>query len=327
MMRGRGFFLAWWIAALGIVAWAPMGSASTGKTYHIGIVQIVEHPSLDAARKGFVDALAAHGLREGQNVRYDIRNAQGDLSTARLIAQQLVASNVDLILAIATPTAQAAAQATSTIPILITAVTDPVAARLVKSLERPGTNVTGTSDMTPVSAQLQLLKRLLPSARKVGVVYNAGEVNSQVQLELTQQAAKTLGLEVLTASASSSTDVLTAAQSLASRVDAFYVFTDNTVVSALESVIKVAEQVRKPLIVGEGDSVRRGGLATVGIDYYRLGQQTGEMALRVLNGASPAEMPIEFQKDARLVVNLAAASRMGVTIPDAILREAAEVVR
>lgn len=327
MMRGRGFFLAWWIAALGIVASAPMGSASTGKTYHIGIVQIVEHPSLDAARKGFVDALAAHGLREGQNVRYDVRNAQGDLSTARLIAQQLVASNVDLILAIATPTAQAAAQATSTIPILITAVTDPVAARLVKSLERPGTNVTGTSDMTPVSAQLQLLKRLLPSARKVGVVYNAGEVNSQVQLELTQQAAKTLGLEVLTASASSSTDVLTAAQSLASRVDAFYVFTDNTVVSALESVIKVAEQARKPLIVGEGDSVRRGGLATVGIDYYRLGQQTGEMALRVLNGASPAEMPIEFQKDARLVVNLAAASRMGVTIPDAILREAAEVVR
>lgn len=307
---------------------APAASApSPGKVYRIGIMQIVEHPSLDAARQGFIDALAELGYRDGQNVRYEIRSAQGDLAIAQTIAQRFVAEQVDMILAIATPTAQAAAQATRTIPILITAVTDPVAARLVQSLERPGTNVTGTSDMTPVAAQLQLLKRLVPSARRVGVVYNPGEVNSQVQAALTRQAAARLGLEVVEASASSSTEVLTAAQSIARRVDAFYVFTDNTVVSALESVIKVAEEARKPLIVGEGDSVRRGGLASVAIDYYQLGRQTGRMAARVLEGASPAEMPIQFQEEARLIINLKAAARMGVTVPEALLKEAAEVIR
>lgn len=320
-------FPIWAMMLLATAAVILTGSLAAAKAYRIGIVQIVEHPSLDAAREGFIDSLASHGLREGHEVSYEVRNAQGDMATAQLIAQQFAAGKVDMILAIATPTAQAAAQATSTIPILITAVTDPVAARLVQSLEHPGTNVTGTSDMTPVRAQLELLKRLVPSARRVGVVYNAGEVNSQVQLDLTRQSASALGLEVVTASASSSTDVLAAAQSIAGRVDAFYVFTDNTVVSALESVIKVAEQSRKALIVGEGDSVRRGGLATVGIDYYRLGQQTGEMAFRVLNGASPASMPIEFQEDALLVINLQAAARMGVVVADAIVQEAAEVVR
>lgn len=321
-----------WLVTLAVVLAAGLAASAAaapapGKVYRIGIMQIVEHPSLDAARQGFIDALAELGYRDGQNVRYEIRSAQGDLAIAQTIAQRFVAEQVDMILAIATPTAQAAAQATRTIPILITAVTDPVAARLVQSLERPGTNVTGTSDMTPVAAQLQLLKRLVPSARRVGVVYNPGEVNSQVQATLTRQAAARLGLEVVEASASSSTEVLTAAQSIARRVDAFYVFTDNTVVSSLESVIKVAEEARKPLIVGEGDSVRRGGLASVAIDYYQLGRQTGRMAARVLEGASPAEMPIQFQEEARLIINLKAAARMGVTVPEALLKEAAEVIR
>lgn len=314
------------ILAAGATVFAAAAPAP-GKVYRIGIMQIVEHPSLDAARQGFIDALSELGYKDGQNVRYEIRSAQGELAIAQTIAQRFVAEQVDLILAIATPTAQAAAQATRTIPILITAVTDPVAARLVQSLERPGTNVTGTSDMTPVAAQLELLKKLVPSARRVGVVYNPGEVNSQVQAGLTRQAATRLGLEIVEASASSSTEVLTAAQSIARRVDAFYVFTDNTVVSALESVIKVAEQARKPLIVGEGDSVRRGGLASVAIDYYQLGRQTGRMAARVLEGASPAEMPVQFQEQARLIINLQAAARMGVTVPEALLKEAAEVIR
>ena len=315
------------LASLTLAAPAALSAPAPGRTYRIGVVQIVEHPSLDAARQGFMDALAELGYVDGRNVRYDVRSAQGDLTIAQAIAQRFVSDRVDLILAIATPAAQAAAQATNTIPILITAVTDPVAARLVKSLERPGTNVTGTSDMTPVAAQLRLLKQLAPQARRVGVVYNPGEVNSQVQAAIARQAAAELGLELVEASASSSTEVLTAAQSIARRVDAFYVFTDNTVVSALESVIKVAEESRKPLVVGEGDSVRRGGLASVAIDYYQLGRQTGQMAARVLEGASPAEMPIQFQEQARLIINLKAAERMGVSVPPELVAAAAEVIR
>ncbi|HEY8498634.1 MAG TPA: ABC transporter substrate-binding protein [Limnochordales bacterium] len=315
------------LVSLALAATAALSAPAPGRTYRIGVVQIVEHPSLDAARQGFMDALAELGYVDGRNVRYDVRSAQGDLTIAQAIAQRFVSDRVDLILAIATPAAQAAAQATNTIPILITAVTDPVAARLVKSLERPGTNVTGTSDMTPVAAQLRLLKQLAPQARRVGVVYNPGEVNSQVQAAIARQAAAELGLELVEASASSSTEVLTAAQSIARRVDAFYVFTDNTVVSALESVIKVAEESRRPLVVGEGDSVRRGGLASVAIDYYQLGRQTGQMAARVLEGASPAEMPIQFQEQARLIINLKAAERMGVSVPPELVAAAAEVIR
>ena len=315
------------VLGLALAGSAAVEAAPSGPLPRIGIVQIVEHPSLDAARQGFVDALAELGYVEGSTVRYDVRSAQGDLAIAQAIAQRFVADGVDLILAIATPAAQAAAQATRSIPILITAVTDPVAARLVESLERPGTNVTGTSDMTPVAAQLRLLRQLVPSARRVGVVYNPGEVNSQVQARLTRQAAAELGLEIVEASAASSTEVMTAAQSIARRVDAYYVFTDNTVVSALESVVKVAEEARKPLIVGEGDSVRRGGLASVAIDYYELGRQTGRMAAEVLRGASPAEMPIQFQQEARLVINLQAARRMGVTVPAELIESAAEVIR
>lgn len=327
-MRKRPASMAFAVLMLLVtMAAGTFAAPAPGKTYHIGIMQIVEHPSLDAARRGFQDALAELGYREGQNVRYAVQSAQGDLAIAQTIARRFVADQVDMILAIATPTAQAAAQATRTIPILITAVTDPVAARLVESLQRPGTNVTGTSDMTPVAAQLELLKRLAPSARRVGVVYNAGEVNSRVQLELTRDAARRLGLELVEASAASSTEVLTAAQSIARRADAFYVFTDNTVVSALESVIKVAEDYRKPLIVGEGDSVRRGGLASVAIDYYQLGRQTGRMAAQVLEGRSPAEMPIQFQEEARLIINLQAASRMGVVVSGELLQQAAEVIR
>lgn len=292
----------------------------------VGIIQIVEHPALDAARDGFKDILEENGLVEGENINYDYQNAQGDMSTAKTIAQKFNRENLDLVLAIATPTSQAAANTIEDIPILITAVTDPVAAGLVDSMENPGGNVTGTTDMTPIAKQLELLLEIQPDTENLGVIYNAGESNSVVQAEITKDECERLGINLIEATADNSSGVHQAAQSLADRVDAFYVFTDNTVVSALESVIQVAEDNNIPLIVGEEGSVERGGIATEGISYYELGRQTGEMALRIINDdADPANMPIESQKSTRLVLNESAAEAMGVTLSDELKERADEI--
>ncbi|KAE8765260.1 ABC transporter substrate-binding protein [Georgenia thermotolerans] len=287
----------------------------------IGITQIVSHTSLDAAREGFKKALAENGYVEGENVTYDEKNAQGDQATATSIANKFASDGKDLVLAIATPTAQAAAQAITDIPILITAVTEPAEAGLVDSWEAPGGNITGTSDLNAVEEQLSLVKELAPEAKTVGVVYSSGEVNSQVQVDLAEEAAKKLGLTLKLSTITASGEVQQAANSL--DVDAFYVPTDNNVVSALDAVLQVAETKQVPVIVGEGDSVANGGVATYGFDYEQLGYQTGLMAVKILkDGADPAEMPVEKPTDLQLYVNPAAAERMGVTIPQKLLDSA-----
>ena len=292
----------------------------------LGIIQIVEHPSLDQARQGFLDVLAEHGYKDGEKLAVDYQNAQGDMTIANTIAKKFVSDQKDLILAIATPTAQAMANATKDIPILITAVTDPVAAGLVQSLEKPNTNVTGTTDMNPVKEQLALFKELAPQAKKIGFIYNSSEVNSRVQLDIAKKAAPELGYEIVEGVVTNSSEVMQAARTLAGKVDAIYVPGDNTVVSALESVIKVAEEKKLPLVAAEGDSVKRGAIATLGIDYYKLGRQTGEMALRILEqGAKPQDMPIEAQKEYQLIINKKAAANMGVTLPESLLSRAAQV--
>lgn len=293
----------------------------------VGINQLVEHPSLDASREGFMQAFADNGYTEGENLTFDVQNAQGDQSTATSIANKFASDGVDLILAIATPAAQATAQAVTDIPVLITAVTEPVEAGLADSWESPGANVTGTSDLNPVDEQLSLISEIAPEAKTVGIVYSSGEVNSEVQVELAEETAAELGLELELVTVSDKTEVLQAAQSLVGKVDALYVPTDNTVVDALESMIQVAESEKLPLIVGEGDSVERGGLATWGINYEKLGYQTGEMALRILEGnEDPANMPIETLENIELSVNKAAAERMGVELPDSLLDEADHVI-
>lgn len=309
------------LAACGNSTGSTAGSqSSTTKTYRIGITQIVSHPSLDASREGFKKALADAGLK----VDYDEQNAQGDQATATSIATKFATDKKDLVVAIATPTAQAAAQAITDTPILFTAVTDPVSAQLVKSLDAPGSNVTGTTDLNPVAKQIGLVKQLKPSATTVGIIYSSGEVNSAVQVKLAKEAAAKEGLTVKEAAVSTSSEVQQGAQSLAG-VDAIYVPTDNVVVSALESVIQVGESRKIPVIAGEGDSVKRGTVATYGIDYAKLGYQTGQMAVKILTaGAKPATMPVESQADVQLVINKAAAERMGVTIPDDLAKQAAQ---
>jgi putative ABC transport system substrate-binding protein len=315
-------------AVVAVLAFALPRFNKKPDVIRIGIMQIVEHPALDASRNGFIQRLAELGFEEGKNTEFSIQNAQGDMAIAQSIAGKFVSENVDMILAIATPTAQAAAKATQDIPIMITAVTDPVAAGLADSIERPGTNVTGTSDLTPVRKQLELLKRIFPEAEHVGVIYNAGETNSLVQVDVAREAARILGLQLIEVTVSSSSGVYEAAQSLVGRVDAVYVPTDNTVVSALESVIKVGEDFKIPVIVGEVDGVRRGALATIGIDYHVLGMQTADIAAKILKGErEPKDIPIEYLEDMQIALNLAAADKMGAEIPQDLIDDAYEVIR
>lgn len=302
------------------------GTEGEGKILKVGIIQIVEHPALDAAREGFLAALKENGYEEGKNLEVDYQNAQGDQTILNSIAQKFANDKPDLVLAIATPSAQAMASATKEIPILITAVTDPVAAKLVNSMDKPGTNVTGTTDMNPIKEQFDLLKSLVPNAAKVGIIYNAGEVNSQVQVDIAKEVAAGLNLEITEATVAGSADVLQAAQSLIGKVDVIYVPTDNVVVSAAQSVVQVADKNKIPIIAGESSVVEAGGLATIGINYEKLGRQTGEMAAKIIDGAQPQDTAVESQKDVDIIVNKKNADLMGITIPDDIMNKAAKVI-
>ncbi|KMZ40007.1 MULTISPECIES: ABC transporter substrate-binding protein [Bacillales] len=305
---------------------APAPSTET-KQLTIGIAQFVEHPALDAAREGFISQLAKNGYEKDKQVKIDVQSAQASMDTAIQIAQKFEADKVDLVLAIATPTAQAAAQTSKEIPILFTAVTDPVEAGLVAAMDKPGANVTGTSDMNPVEEQLKLIKEMKADAKSVGIIYSSGEVNSKVQVDAAKAVAGKLGLEIKEAAITSATEVKQAAESMVGKVDAFYVPTDNMVVSSIAAVIGVAEAQKIPVIAGEENSVKSGAIATYGIDYTKLGEQTADMATKILKGeAKPADMAVEVQADMKLVLNKKAAEKMGVKIPQAMLDRAGQVI-
>ena len=301
-------------------------AASGEKTYQIGIVQLVEHNALDAANQGFVDGLKERGFEEGKNVTFDKQNAQADQSNLQNIAQRFVTNKVDLICAIATPAAQTVANATKDIPIVGTAITDYVGAKLAASNDKPGANVTGTSDMNPVKDQVDLLLKLKPDAKTIGVIYCSSEVNSEVQVKAMQEYAESKGLTVKIATISTVNDIQQAAQSLVGSVDAFYEPTDNVIASAMPTLIAITDAAKLPVICGEPNMVKAGGLATYGIDYYKLGVQTGHMAADILEGKSkPADMSIELAKDLKVTVNKADAARLGITIPADVL-DGADVV-
>lgn len=289
----------------------------------VGIVQLVEHAALDAANKGFVDGMASKGYKEGQNVTYDRQNAQADQSNLQNIAQRFVNNKVNLICAIATPAAQTVANVTPDIPIVGTAITDYKAAKLVKDNAKPGTNVTGTTDMNPIEAQLDLLLQLVPGAKTIGTIYCSSEVNSQLQVDILKAAAKAKGVEVKEATVSTVNDIQQAARSLVGKVQGIYVPTDNILASAMPTLAIVTEEAKLPVVAGEGGMVKAGGVATLAIDYYKLGVQTGEMAADILSGKSkPQDMPIQAQKDFSIVVNEANAKKIGLTIPEEILKKA-----
>ncbi len=292
----------------------------------IGIAQIVEHPALDASRKGFIDALASKGFKDKENIEIDFQNAQGDIPTAQTIAQNFVSQKKNMILAIATPTAQAAFNATKDIPILITAVTDPAEAGLVKSLEKGDTNVTGTSDMTPIKEQFMLIKKLIPSAKKVGILYNTSETNSEIQVNKAREIAKDFDLEIMTTGVTNVNEIDQGLNDLLERVDVLYVPTDNLMASAMALVSKKSTEKNIPIIGAEKAHVDLGALATEGIDYYKLGFQTGIMAVEVLNGKDPKDMPIETLKDTELIINMQALNKLNISIPED-LKEKATLIK
>lgn len=307
-----------------VVAALPLSGCqkSGSDVIKIGVVQLVEHPALDASYNGFVDALKAAGYVDGDNISIDYQNGQGEQANCQTIATQFKNSNVDLVLAIATPAAQAAANVISDIPILITAVTDPVSAMLVDSYARPGGNLSGTSDLTPVREQLELMQQLLPDVKTVAILYTSSETNSVFQANLAKEAAADLGLEIIESTISSSNEIQQVVESVLDSCDAIYIPTDNTFANAMATVTMITEQAGMPVIVGEENMVYGGGLATTGINYYNLGYQTGEMAVRILkDGADPAEMPIEYQKDVSICINTDMAAILGVTIPESLAAE------
>ena len=294
---------------------------------NVGIVQLVEHAALDAANKGFVEGLASKGYKEGQNITYDRQNAQADQSNLQNIAHRFVNNKVNLICAIATPAAQTVANVTSDIPIVATAVTDYKTAKLVKDNAKPGTNVTGTTDMNPVEQQLDLLLKIVPNAKSVGTIYCSSEVNSQLQVDILKKAATAKGVTIKEATVSNVNDIQQAARSLVGKVQAIYVPTDNVLASAMPTLVSVTEEAKLPVICGEGGMVKAGGLATLGVDYYKLGFQAGEMAADILSGKSkPADMAIQAQKEFKAMVNLKEAEKIGLKVPEDVLK-GAELVK
>lgn len=293
------------------------------KTVKVGIVQLVEHAALDAANKGFVDGMAANGFKEKENVTYDRQNAQADQSNLQNIAQRFVSNKVDLICAIATPSAQTMANATKDIPIVGTAITDYEAAKLVASNKEPKGNVTGTTDMNPIKEQAELMLKIVPQAKTVGAIYSSSEVNSQIQIKILKEVLAAKNIKVVEATVSTVNDIQQAAQSLVGKVDAVYAPTDNVIASAMPTLIGITNEAKIPVFCGESGMLKAGGIATVGIDYYKLGVQTGAMAARILSGkAKPAAMPIESQKEMQMVVNEEAAKKLGIVIPADVIKAA-----
>ena len=313
------------VMALGLLAGCggEKKAAPEKKMVKVGIVQLVEHSALDAANKGFVDGMAANGYKENENVTYDRQNAQADQSNLQNIAQRFVSGKVDLICAIATPAAQTMANATKDIPIVGTAITDYAEAKLVASNKEPKGNVTGTTDMNPIKEQVDLMLKIMPQTKNVGVVYSSSEVNSQLQVKILKEVLAAKNINVVAATVSNVNDIQQAAQSLVGKVDAVYAPTDNVIASAMPTLVAITDEAKIPVFCGEGGMVKAGGLATVGIDYYKLGLQTGAMAARILSGKEkPATMAIESQKEMQTIVNTEAAKKLGITIPADVLEAA-----
>ena len=310
-------------------ALALAGILSAGvqaETRTVAITQIVEHPALDACRTGVRDELAAQGYKEGENLRWIYENAQGNPATAAQIAKKFAGEQPDVIVAITTPSAQTVAASVRGIPVVFAAVTDPVGAKLVESLDKPGKFTTGTTDMLPLERHLELVKRVVPGVKHIGTLYNPGEANSVSLVKRLKSVASAQGLEVVEAVATKTSEILNAAKSLVGKVDAIYLLTDNTVISAVEAVIQVGERNKLPVIAADTDTVKRGAVAAYGFNYYDVGRQTGKIVARILKGESPANIPVQGVEKLELYVNPKAAERMGITLDETLIKEAKAVV-
>ena len=320
------FPLSTFALAMG-VALAPAAPAAAAGNKTVAVTAIVEHPALDAARDGVKDELKAAGYEPGKNLKFDYQSAQGNNGTAAQIARKYIGEKPDVIVAIATPSAQAVVAATKDIPVVYSAVTDPVAAKLVKTWDASGTNVTGVSDLSPLAKHLELIKKVVPNAKRVGVIYSPGEANSVAIVEALKKEVGPAGLVLVEAPAARTVDVAAAAQSLVGKVDVIYAPTDNNVMSAFEGIVKVSQQAKLPVVAADTDAVKRGAVAALGLNYYDLGRQTGKLVVRILNGESAGKMPSQVSTTFELHVNPAAAQKQGIALSDELVKSAKVVVR
>ena len=312
MKKGLTALMAVMLAALTLAGCSSNKNASKD-VVHLGILQYVEHPSLTAARKGFVDELKKEGYVEGKNLKLDYENAQGDQSNLQTISTNLLSNN-DLVLGIATPAAQTLSNLSTDVPVLFTAVTDPVSAKLVKTMENPEGIATGTSDMSPISKQVELLQKVMPNVKKVGIMYTTNERNSEVQVEEAKKEFAKAGIDVLTKGISSTNDVQDTAKSLMSQTQVLFIPTDNMIVSAISLITELSKEMKVPVVGGSADIVEQGVLFTYGANYEALGRQTAKLAVRIIKGEDVSKVSAEYPKTLNVVANDDMAKTLGIDL-------------
>lgn len=313
------------LLSLSVVTFFSLADNKSEQKY-VAITAIVEHPALDNVRKGVEDELKDNGYIVGQNLKLQFASAQGSSANAAQIAKQFVANKPNVIVGIATPSTQALVATTKTIPIVFTAVTDPVAAKLTPSWEASKTNVTGVSDALSLESQIDMMLKIKPDAKNIGYVYSPSEVNSTIVLKELQVALGKRGMKIIAAPAQRTSDISTAAISLKGKVDLIYTTTDNNVVSAYEALAKIANENKIPLLASDPDSAERGAIAALGMSYYDLGRQAGKIVIRILNGEKPGDIPPQVGNITQLTINKKAAERQGVTLSEEVLKSAAKIV-
>ena len=308
------------ITVMAMVAGCGSDTATSNQK-KIGVIQLVEHPSLDAANKGFVDGLASKGFKDGENIKIDQQNAQADQSNLNSIAQRFVSDKKDLVLAIATPAAQGLAAATKNIPVIMGAISDPVGAKLVKDLKHPEGNVTGTSNQVPIKQTVELVKSLTPNAKTIGILYASSEDNSKSQVESFKKFAEKDGLNVVEYAVPSTNEINTTMSVMTGKVDAIWTPQDNTIASAFSTVISSANQAKIPVYTTVDTMVKEGGLASVAQSQYELGKATARSAVKVLKGKKVKDVPVDVIDDGTPTLNLKVAQDLNITIPDDVLKQ------
>ncbi|MEO4042642.1 ABC transporter substrate-binding protein [Hoeflea sp. CAU 1731] len=317
-------------AVAAIVLGVAATSAYAQDTKKIAISTIVEVPALTDTKQGIIDALAARGYVDGESITIDYQNANGNMPTQQQIAKKFVGDNPDIIMPITTPTSQAMISATSDIPIVFSTVTDPIKAKLIPQLEKPGGNVTGVSDAAPIEPQLDLFQEIVPGLKKIGFIYNPGLDNAVATLGWVKEFGAPRGIEVVESPAPTTNEVILATKKLIGEVDAIYIPNDTTIVAALEAIVKIGEDVDLPIFTGETGGVERGAVASVGLDYVGIGEIAGNMAADVLEGKPVGEIDAVIAYKVldkfKVVINKGAAERMGVTIPESVMAQATQVI-
>ncbi|BCP57968.1 TPA: ABC transporter substrate-binding protein [Streptococcus suis] len=314
------------VAALFLTQKEQNNSTNSTEKVKIGVLQFVTHDSLDEIYKGIKAGLEEGGYTTTENLSIDFMNAEGDQSQVQTMSKKLVDNGNELLIGIATPAAQGLANATTELPIIMGAVTDPVGANLVTDLKNPGGNITGVSDQTPVADTVSLIKEITPDAKTIGVLYSSNEDNSKIQVAEFKAAAEEAGYTVLEYAVASSNELASTVEVASSKVDALFTPVDNTVASAFSTVVSVANKSKTPIFTSVEDMVEGGGIASVTLSQYDLGVATGKMAAKILDGANPADTPVQIFNEGTVVVNQKVAKELGITLSDDVINQASKVI-